>query len=341
MAALNRTILAIGKSRFTDAAPCRYSRAQGSAQGGGMKVGFIGLGTMGSNAAKNLRRAGFALVVHDIRPEAGRALIEMGASWATSPRAVIDSVDVVVSMVYGPPHCEAIVRGGNGLLQGDCRGKVWIDMTTSSPFLMRALAAEFEAAGGHAVDAPVTGSVDAAIRGDMPMFVGGDDAVIERVRPLIEAMGQLRKVGAHGNGYVAKLVNNQLWKIHAAAIGEAMVTAKLAGLDPLTWWEAMKGGAADSFVLSHDVPSIFAGHYDPSFPIALCLKDLALIKELMDHVGTTNTLTEATHERFREAGRRYGTAAGEMTVCKVIEDDAGIDLRVAGEWVKPWEVAHG
>jgi hypothetical protein len=100
-------------------------------------------------------------------------------------------------------------------------------------------------------------------------------------------------------------------------------------------------GAADSFVLSHDVPSIFAGHYDPSFPIALCLKDLALIKELMDHVGTTNTLTEATHERFREAGRRYGTAAGEMTVCKVIEDDTGIDLRVAGEWVKPWEVAHG
>ena len=83
----------------------------------------------------------------------------------------------------------------------------------------------------------------------MPMFVGGEDAVIERVRPVIEAMGQLRKVGAYGNGYVAKLVNNQLWKIHAAAIGEAMVTAKLAGLDPLVWWEVMKGGAADSFVL--------------------------------------------------------------------------------------------
>lgn len=99
-------------------------------------------------------------------------------------------------------------------------------------------------------------------------------------------------------------------------------------------------GAADSFVLSHDVPSIFAGHYDPSFPIALCLKDLGLIQELMDKVGTTNTLTEATHERFREAGRRYGVAAGEMTACKVIEDDAGIDLRVAGDWVKPWEVKH-
>jgi 3-hydroxyisobutyrate dehydrogenase-like beta-hydroxyacid dehydrogenase len=153
-------------------------------------------------------------------------------------------------------------------------------------------------------------------------------------------MGQLRKVGAYGNGYVAKLVNNQLWKIHAAAIGEAMVTAKLAGLDPAVWWEVMKGGAADSFVLSHDVPSIFAGHYDPSFPIALCLKDLGLIQELMDDMGTRNELTRATHDRFKEAGERYGLGAGEMTVCKIIEEDAGIDLRVEGDWVKPWEVVH-
>lgn len=305
-----------------------------------MKVGFIGLGMMGGNAAKNVIRAGFDVWVHDLRSDAARDHIAMGAKWSASPREMIDEVDVVVSMVYGPAQCEAVLKGANGLIHGDCSGKAWIDMTTSSPFVMRRLAAEFEAAGGHAVDAPVTGSVDAAIRGDMPMFVGGDDTVVERVRPVIEAMGELRKVGAYGNGYVAKLVNNQLWKIHAAAIGEAMVTAKLAGLDPLTWWEVMKGGAADSFVLSHDVPSIFAGHYDPSFPIALCLKDLGLIKELMDHAGTTSTLTDATHERFREAERRYGAKAGEMTVCKIIEDDAGIDLRVDGAWVKPWEVSH-
>ncbi len=305
-----------------------------------MKIGFIGLGTMGKNAAANVLHAGFDLTVFDIRPEAIAGLVAQGAKAAASPAAVLGMVDVVVTMVFGPKEVAEVVRGAQGFLSGDCTGKVWIDMTTSSPFLMRDLAADFANKGGAAVDAPVTGSVDAAIRGDMPMFVGGDDAVIERVRPVIEAMGELRKVGAYGNGYVAKLVNNQLWKIHAAAIGEAMVTAKLAGLDPAVWWEVMKGGAADSFVLSHDVPSIFAGHYDPSFPIALCLKDLDLIQELMDKVGTTNTLTEATHERFREAGRRYGMGAGEMTVCKVIEDDAGIDLRVAGDWVKPWEVTR-
>ncbi len=305
-----------------------------------MIVGFIGLGTMGRNAALNVRRAGFDMVVYDIRPEAAEPLVAKGARRGENPADVLNRCDVVVTMVFGPKEVEQVVRGANGFLSASCEGKYWIDMTTSSPKLMRELAAQFQAKGGHPVDAPVTGSVDAAIRGDMPMFVGGEDADIEKVRPVIEAMGQLRKVGRYGNGYVAKLVNNQLWKIHAAAIGEAMVTAKLAGLEPDVWWEVMKGGAADSFVMQHDVPSIFAGHYDPSFPIALCLKDLGLIEELMTSVGTRNELTRATRDRFKEAGRRYGMAAGEMTVCKVIEDDSGVELRVAGNWEKPWEVKH-
>ncbi len=183
-----------------------------------MIVGFIGLGTMGSNAARNVRRAGFEMVVHDIRPEAVERQMEPGVTAGSSPADVLARADVVVTMVFGPKEVEQVVRGPSGFLSSNCKGKYWVDMTTSSPRLMRALAAEVEAQGGHAVDAPVTGSVDAAIRGDMPMFVGGEDTSIEHVRPVIEAMGQLRKVGRYGNGYVAKLVNNQLWKIHAAAI---------------------------------------------------------------------------------------------------------------------------
>ena len=119
-----------------------------------------------------------------------------------------------------------------------------------------------------------------------------------------------------------------------------MVAAKLAGLEPDVWWEAMKGGAADSFVLQHDVPSIFAGHYDPSFRLALCLKDLGLIDGFLRGVGSRHELIEAAHARFREAGERYGEDAGEMTVCKILEDDAETNLRVAGDWEKPWEVRH-
>ena len=102
----------------------------------------------------------------------------------------------------------------------------------------------------------------------------------------------------------------------------------------------MQGGAADSFVLRHDVASIFAGHYDPSFSIALCLKDLDLIEELMAETGVRNDLTRAAHARFKKARDRYGEVAGEMTVCKTIEDAAGVSLRVEGNWGAPWEVKH-
>ncbi|MBM4423766.1 MAG: NAD(P)-dependent oxidoreductase [Chloroflexi bacterium] len=305
-----------------------------------MKVGFIGLGNMGGAAARNIQRAGFDLIVHDLRREAANNLIAHGATWADTPADTINQADIVVTMVFGPKQVEQVVRGERGLLAGDCHGKGWIDSTTSSPMLMRELAAEFGRAGGLPVDAPVTGSVDAAIRGDMIMFVGGTEAAIALARPVLKAMGEIRLVGQYGNGYVAKLVNNQLWKIHAAAIGEAMVAAKKAGLEPGVWWAAMKGGAADSFVMQHDVPSIFAGHYDPSFRLALCLKDLSLIDELVQKMGTRSELTQATYARFREAAARYGEDAGEMTVCKLIEEDAGVELRVAGDWIPPWEVKH-
>ena len=224
---------------------------------------MIGLGAMGRNVAMNIRRAGFALTVHDIRPEACAPLVERGAKIAADPASVLERSDVVVTMVFGPKEIGQVLRGPSGFLSTACRGKCWIDLTTSSPKLMQGLAEQFHAEGGRAISAPVTGSVDSAIRGDMLMFVGGEEADVEAVRPVLEAVGQVRRVGAYANGYVAKLTNNQLWKIHAAAIGEAMVAAKLAVLEPDVWWRAMQGGAADSFVLRHDVPSIFAGHYDP------------------------------------------------------------------------------
>ena len=304
------------------------------------KIGVIGLGNMGSAVARNIQRANFPLYVHDIRKDVGKKLIEKGAIWKNSPKELMDEVDIVVSMVFGPKEIEAVMKNENGILQSSCKDKGWIDLTTSSPSLMRNLAKEFEALGGFAVDAPVTGSLDAAIRGDMIMFVGGSEKAISNAKEVLEVIGEIRCVGDYGNGYVAKLVNNQLWKIHATAIGEAMVLAKKAGLEPELWWKVMKGGAADSFVLQHDVPSIFSGHYDPSFRLELALKDLDLIQDLIKEYGTRSELTQACHARFQEAANRYGDEAGEMTVCKLIEEDANINLRVKGDWIAPWDVKH-
>ena len=304
------------------------------------KIGIIGLGNMGSAVASNILRANYQIFVFDIRKEAADKLVKKGAKWKNSPKELINDSDIVVSMVFGPKEINEVMKNENGILQGNCQNKLWIDLTTSSPSLMRNLAKEFESLGGFAIDAPVTGSLDAAIRGDMIMFVGGSDKAFYKAKDILKTIGEIRRVGDYGNGYVAKLVNNQLWKIHATAIGEAMVLAKKAGLAPELWWEVMKGGAADSFVMQHDVPSIFAGHYDPSFRVELALKDLDLIQDLINEHGTRSELTQASHDRFKEALKRYGKDAGEMTVCKLIEEDAGVNLRVKGDWIAPWEVKH-
>ena len=304
------------------------------------KIGMIGLGNMGSAVARNIQRANYPLYVYDINKEAGKNVIDKGGIVTNSPKELLNEVDIVVSMVFGPKEIADVLKGQNGMLKTSCKNKVWIDLTTSSPTLMRSLAKEFEEAGGYAVDAPVTGSLDSAIRGDMIMFVGGSNKAKTNAKEILDVIGKTRLVGKYGNGYVAKLVNNQLWKIHASAIGEAMVLAKKAGLQPEVWWEVMKGGAADSFVLHHDVPSIFAGHYDPSFRVELALKDLDLIQELIKENKTRAELTDAAHERFKEAKERYGDKAGEMTVCRLIEEDADINLQVKGNWTAPWEVKH-
>jgi 3-hydroxyisobutyrate dehydrogenase len=292
---------------------------------------------MGAAAACNVLKAGFPLIVHDLKRSAGAHLLELGAKWAESPAACAAAADVVVTMVPGPREIEAVIRGKNGLRAGARNGLTWVDMTTNRPALLRSLAAELAPLGVETVDAPVTGAVDGAIGGYLIFFAGGPRGSVKRVRPVLEAMGKVLYVGELGAGSIVKLVTNQLWFIHAAAVGESLAIARKAGIDLKMLWEAMKAGAADSFVCRHDIPSIFAGHYDPSFSLDLCCKDLALISELSDEYKIPADITHLTATKFERARQAYGGGAGELHVCKLIEDAAGISLRVAGDWPKHWE----
>jgi len=300
-------------------------------------VGFIGLGTMGAAAALNILSAGYEMAVHDLRRPAADRLLERGARWVESPAECAAIADIVVTMVFGPSQIEDVVRGANGLLAGARNGQIWVDMTTNRPSLLRSLAADLAERGVETVDAPVTGAVDGAINGSLTLFAGGRADTVSRVRPILEAMGSMIHVGDLGAGSIVKLVTNQLWFIHAAAVGESLTIARKAGVDLKVLWEAMKSGAADSFVCRHDIPSIFAGHYDPSFTLDLCCKDLSLISELGQTYGVTADITRLTAEKFESARQRYGGQAGELHVCKLIEDSAGVDLRVKGDWPRHWE----
>ncbi|WP_120499291.1 NAD(P)-dependent oxidoreductase [Roseovarius sp. EL26] len=302
-----------------------------------MRIGFIGLGTMGGAAALNLIRGGHDLQVCDLDKARAKEHLELGATWAETPRDAVQGAGIVFTMVFGPKQIEAIVRGANGLASVMGEGQVWVDMTTNQPALARALADEIMQTGAQVVDAPVSGAVDGARTGNMPQFAGGDADTVERIRPVMELMGPLHYMGPNGNGQVTKLASNQLWAIHATAMGEALVMAVKSGVDLSRAWEALKIGASESWCMHHDAPSVFAGHYDPSFTLDLCQKDLGLIVEACDDAGTLAPATRLVCEQFEKARKTYGDDKGELHVVKLEEDAAGVSLRLERNWVPHWE----
>ena len=302
-----------------------------------MRIGFIGLGTMGGAAALNLIKGGHELTVCDLDPKRAEQHVGLGAIWAENPAAAAQGADIVFTMVFGPKQIEQVVRGENGLLSGMSAGQVWVDMTTNQPKLAKELGKELATKGVQAVDAPVTGAVDGARNGNMTQFAGGDEATVERIRHVMELMGPTHYMGESGSGSVTKLASNQLWAIHATAMGEALVMSVKSGVDLSRAWNALKIGASESWCMHHDAPSVFAGHYDPSFSLDLCQKDLGLIVEACDDAGTAAPATRLVCNQFEEARKKYGGDKGELHVVKLEEDAAGVSLRLDGNWVPHWE----
>src|SRR5262249_11550417 len=205
-----------------------YSRGADSPRGGSIlpeesmkTVGFIGLGNMGAAMASNIRKAGYALVVHDVRIEATRRLVEAGARVATSPAEVARQAEVTLTSLPGPPEVEAVATAAGGLLEGMAPGGVWIDTSTSRPTLIRSLEPRFAARGIHVLDAPVSGGKSGAESRNLAVMVGGERAVFERVRPVLDAFGdKVFYAGAIGAGCVAKLVHNMIGHSVRQAVAE-------------------------------------------------------------------------------------------------------------------------
>ena len=244
-------------------------------------------------------------------------------------------VDVLFTSLPRPEHVEKVMVDSDAL-QNLKSGAIWVDLTTNRKELVIELASKAPK-GVSVLDSPVTGAVDGARNGRLTLFVGGDKSSFDRVSPLLANLGIAIHCGALGSGNVVKLVTNQLWFIAAAAIGEGFATGIANGVELGTLWGAIKESVGDSFVVRHDAPSIFAGHYDPSFSLELCLKDLGLISELGQQVDADLPMTAAAVHAFTIASERYGANAAELHVAKRIEDDAKISMRLEGDWTPPWE----
>ncbi|MEM7321752.1 MAG: NAD(P)-dependent oxidoreductase [Actinomycetota bacterium] len=298
-------------------------------------IGFIGLGNMGGPMALRLLEAGYAVTAFDINPEALAAVVDAGATPAADAPSCAAAADILLTSLPRPDHVASVMVAG-GTLAALSDGDLWVDLTTNRKDFVAQLAADAPA-GVTVVDSPVTGAVDGARNGRLTLFAGGADRDLDRAVPVLEHLGRVIRCGPLGTGNVTKLVTNQLWFIHAAALGEGFALGMANGVSLGVLWDAIKDSVADSFAARHDGPSIFAGHYDPSFPLDLCMKDLGLTMELAKNVGTDLPMTERANETFARATDRYGADRGELHVAKRIEDDADLSFRLDGDWIPHWE----
>ena len=289
---------------------------------------FIGVGNMGNPMAANLLKAGYPLTVHDISPEKAQNLISLGAVWADSIAAGCANADVVMASLPGPPQVREVMLGEHGVLAHAQPGASIIDTSTSAVELVQELVALAHSKGLGFLEAPVTNAVDMAALGRLSIFVGGEQALFEQHKALFEVIGEkIFHVGAPGNGATIKLLTNLLWFVSAAAIGEGLMLGAKAGIPLQTVWEAIKSSAGNSWVAEHDVPSIFAGHYDPSFSLALCCKDLGLINGIAKSQGYDLPMGGMAQQLFQQAMATYGPDAAELHVVKLLEERVGHLLR--------------
>ena len=294
-----------------------------------MKVGFIGLGSMGAPMANNLVAAGFDVTVFDLDLARSAPFVDRNVAVAPSGEALAGHADILLTSLPGPKQSRAAMPP---LLAAMRSGGLWIDLTTNDRLLVQELSRAAKEKQIDTLESPVTGAVDGARTGRLTIFVGGDEHVLQRASAVFAPLGRVIHCGAIGTGNVIKLVTNQIWFINAAAIGEAFALGVKGGVDPLRVWEALKHSAGDTWVCRHDAPSIFAGHYDPSFTLDLCCKDLDLLEALGRDFGTLLPMTHAARDRFITARNEYGGDAAELLVCKLIERQAGISLQVPGRW---------
>jgi len=295
------------------------------------RLGFIGLGNLGAQLALSLARAGFPLTVHDLDERAARPLLDAGAAWAASARAVGAASDTVFTCLPSPRAVAQVLAGDAGVLEGLAAGGTWIDSSTNDLHELRRLAAIAQRAGVHTLEAPVTGGVHLAASGRVTVLVGGEAAVVAAQQPVLEAIGaRVIHVGPLGSASAIKVITNMLALTHVVALGEALMLARRAGLDLTTSFEAIRASSGNSFVHETESQVILNGSYDIGFTIDLALKDLGLARDLGREYGVPLALGALVEQTFAAARERYGGDAFSPMVVKLLEDALGTDLRAPG-----------
>ncbi len=292
-----------------------------------MKIGFIGLGIMGKPMAKNLRAAGYELLVHDIVAGPVDELVAAGAAKADSAREVAEQSDCVITMLPNSPEVEEVILGENGVLEGVRDGSIVVDMSSIAPLVSQRVGEKLKAKGAEFLDAPVSGGEPKAVDGTLAIMVGGDEAVFNKLEPILLKMGASAVLcGEIGSGNVTKLANQIVVALNISAVSEAMVLATKAGVDPEKVFNAIKGGLAGSTVMNAKMPMILDRNFNPGFRIELHIKDLQNALDTAHEIGVPVPLTGEVME-FMQALKVQGKEKNDHGgLVQFFEGLAGVEV---------------
>ncbi|MCB9418591.1 MAG: NAD(P)-dependent oxidoreductase [Ardenticatenaceae bacterium] len=290
-------------------------------------IGFIGLGIMGQGMARNLLKAGFSVTVWNRTASRMEPLVEAGANAGQNPADVAAQSDIIITCVSDTPDVEAVILGENGVIHGGKAGSLVIDMSTISPQVTQAIAAKLAEKGVQMLDAPISGGSEGAANGTLSIMVGGDAAQVERAMPAFQAMGKaITHVGANGAGQTVKLVNQILVVVNMLAVGEALLFAQAGGLDLEKTLEAVKAGAAGSWMLSNRGPQVINRDWRPGFMVDLQQKDLRLALKAADEMGVPLLGTSTVFNLYRTLQAQGLGAEGNHALVKALENLAGFKI---------------
>ena len=302
-----------------------------------MRVGFIGLGNVGSKLAGSLLRNGFDLVVRDLDRSAAAELEAKGAGWAGSPAEMAASADMVITCLPSPAVSAAVMEAGDGILAGLAsragRGAppIWAEMSTTDEAEVRRLAALVEAVGGGAVDCPVSGGCHRAATGNISIFAGCDRPTFERALPVLTAMGRnILHAGGIGSASILKVVTNYLATANLVSLCEALVTSKMAGIDLNTTYEAIRISSGNSFVHETESQVMLNGSRDINFTMDLVQKDLSLFAAVAERAGVPLELSPVLIDIFDDAAARYGPREWSPNVVRRLEEATGTSVLAPG-----------
>ena len=297
-----------------------------------MRIGFIGLGNMGEPMAGFVLGARYSLVVHDVKIQAAAALLARGAVWADSPRDVAAQCDVICLCVPGPAEMKTVTLGPGGILEGVQRGSVVVDHTTNAPAVVREVGAALRARDAHLLDAPLDGGREGALEGQLTVFVGGDETVLQRVKPVLDTFARsVVWVGDVGAGSVTKIVHNALAMSIDLLLAECLTLGAKSGVALPRLVDAFRAGCivSQNMTFTKRMPAtLFRGDFAARFALALAHKDFRLAADLARQHGVPTRLLDLCEAELLEAMNRGWGGEDRTRASTLQEERAGVTLRL-------------